>query len=318
MSGPRRPAGRRHRRRSMPRRLAIIAGCLLVVVLAGLRLVPGSPFATNAAATWGRPALPAPSGPVPTDFGTGRPSPTSSPSAAPLPPLPIRPTAVKVNVPGGWWSWAMLDQRTGKISGSANLAETSTTASLIKSWVAADLLRRSAEQGTTPSKDRMALVSTMIRDSNNEAAQALWKVVGEQASIKRLITICKLTDSSAYKNYWSNTRLSPRDITRLGACISDGRAAGPKWTKYLLGEMRAVRGVGNFGIRRAFPAGEQASIAIKNGWVTREDDDGNWHVSCLAIGDGWTVGVMTRYPISRGFEYGTKICQSVGEQLLAT
>ena len=70
---------------------------------------------------------------------------------------------------------------------------------------------------------------------------------------------------------WSRTRLSARDTARLGACIDDGRAAGPKWTKWLLNEMRLVRGVGDFGIRKAFPAAEQKTIAIKNGWIDRHD-----------------------------------------------
>ncbi|GAB3818223.1 serine hydrolase [Micromonospora zhanjiangensis] len=318
MTGPYRPASRRrrHRRASLPRRLALIAG-LVVVVLAGLRLVPGSPFAADAVASWGRTILPGASqnGTGGVGSGGGRPSPTQTPS--PLPPLPIRPAAVKVDIPDGWVSWAMMDRRTGKISGSANMTETSTTASMIKSWIVADFLRRNAEQGTTPSDARMRQVSITIRDSDNDAAEALWRLVGREKSIDRLIDICKLTDSSAVKGFWSNTHLSPRDITRLGACIADGRAAGPKWTKYLLGEMEAVRGVGNFGIRLAFPEDEQDDIAIKNGWVTREDE-GNWHVSCLAIGDGWSVGVMTRYPIKLGFEYGTKVCLNVGKQLLAT
>jgi hypothetical protein len=100
----------------------------------------------------------------------------------------------------------------------------------------------------------------------------------------------------------------------MAACIADGRAAGPKWTSWLLKEMRLVRGVGDFGIRKAFPAKVAKTIAIKNGWVTREDS-GNWEVNCLAIGDGWTMGVLTRYDASLGYEYGAGICQKVAAQL---
>ena len=77
----------------------------------------------------------------------------------------------------------------------------------------------------------------------------------------------------------------------MGDCIADGRAAGPKWTKWLLDEMRLVRGVGDFGIRKAFPAAVQKKIAIKNGWVDRTSEQ-EMHINCLAIGDTWTMGVM--------------------------
>jgi hypothetical protein len=213
----------------------------------------------------------------------------------------------------GWVSWAMQDLRTGKIYGSRNMGSTSTTASLVKAWIGADFLRRSAEAGRTPNATRMRQVTIMIRDSDNEAASALWAVLGQQASTKRMIRICGMTDSRADSN-WSLTRLSPRDITRLGACILDGRAAGPKWTSFLVKEMRLVRGVGNFGIRKAFPAEVAKTIAIKNGWVTR-DAVGQWHVNCMAIGDGWTMGVMTRYPTNRDYTYGGSICQNVARQL---
>ncbi|MFC0526812.1 serine hydrolase [Phytohabitans kaempferiae] len=282
---------------------------LLGLVLAGLglRTLPGSPIAAEAAS---RKQTVSPSASAAAD--KPKPSPTPSPSPT-LKPLAVQPAEVNIDA-SGWWSWALLDRRTGKVYGSSNMTQTNTTASLIKSWIAADYLRRAAEKGQTPTDARMQQVTIMIRDSDNQAAQSLWEAIGGSASIGRLIKTCKLTDSSAYKNMWSNTRLSARDTARLGACIADGRAAGKTWTKWLINEMRAVRGVGDFGIRKAFPVATAKDIAIKNGWVTR-DALGEWHVNCLAIGDGWTMGVMTRYPASLGYTHGAEICQSVAEQL---
>ncbi|HEX7747064.1 MAG TPA: hypothetical protein VF462_17600 [Micromonosporaceae bacterium] len=302
----RRPAGSR-RRSAGPLWVAAVAAVLVGVALIGLRLVPGSPFADSAAgrrsATGATPAPPSPSVPPP----RVRPTPT-------LPALSVRPTKVTLDV-DGWWGWSMIDLRTGKISGSANMAQTSTTASLIKAWIVADYLRRAAEAGETPSEARLAELTKIIRDSDNTLAESLYTRIGRGESIERLLSICKLTDSSvAEGGGWSRTHLSPRDDARLGACIADGRAAGRDWTKWLLKEMRLVRGEGDFGIRKAFPADEQKTIAIKNGWVDRVREQ-EYHVSCLAIGDGWAIGVMSRYPIERGYPYGAKICQTVGEQL---
>jgi hypothetical protein len=292
-----------------------VAAVLLAVVLVGLRLIPASPLAATAA-----PPRWETSSPTASDTGSPTPPPVTRspvPSSSPsLLPLAVRPANVKVDTTG-WWSWAMIDQRTGKTYGSANMGQTSTTASLIKAWIAADFLRRSAESGQTPSDARMAQVSVMIRDSDNTAAESLYNALGRSASIKRLLAICKLADSSASTDGgWSRTRLSARDTARMGMCIADGRAAGAKWTRWLLNEMRQVRGEGNFGIRKAFPVEVQKTIAIKNGWIDRTAEQ-EYHVSCLAIGDGWTVGVMTRYRIGLGYSHGAEICESVGRQLRA-
>ncbi|MFC0533565.1 serine hydrolase [Phytohabitans kaempferiae] len=229
--------------------------------------------------------------------------------ASPIP-APKPPPVVHIDH-SGFLSWALLDRRTGRISGSANLGAPSDTMSMVKAWIAADYLRRlgSEELGET----RRRQLTIMIRDSDNAAAQALFEAVGRRASIERLIEICGLTESSAYGNWWSKTSVTARDTVRLGACIADGRAAGPKWTAWLLDEMRQVRGAGDFGVRLSLPQPE--AVAIKNGWLLR-DEDRLWHISCLAISREWVLGVLARYPGELGFDYGTSLCQEVGRQIV--
>ncbi|BCB81036.1 hypothetical protein Pflav_074460 [Phytohabitans flavus] len=204
------------------------AMALMGVALAGvgLRTLPGSPLAAEAASRWESATPPAPSA---SGSGPASAEPTPSLSASPTPSPTLKPLAVhagKVTIKAsGWWSWAMIDRRTGKIYGSSNMSETNTTASLIKSWIGADYLRRAAESGQTPSAARMQQLTIMIRDSDNEAAQSLWEAVGGSASIGRLIKTCKLTDSSGYKNMWSNTRLSP--ATPPGWASASRTAAPP-------------------------------------------------------------------------------------------
>jgi hypothetical protein len=305
------PAGSRSHHRTRSRHTGLIISALVAtagVVLLMLRFVPGSPLQATAA------PRDDPPGSVAGTTSGGSPETAASPSPSPSPsPLLVEAGPVSVNV-SGWYSWALLDQRTNKITGSTNMSSTNRTASMIKSWIAADYLRRSAERGVTPSDTRLNEVSTMIRDSDNAAATDLYAVNGKQASTRRLISTCGLTDSKVGPTSWSDTRVSARDTTRIAACIQDGRAAGPKWTSWLLKEMRLVRGVGDFGIRKAFPAAVAQTIAIKNGWVVR-DDNGDWEVNCLAIGDGWTMGVLTRYDASLGMTYGANICKNVAAQL---
>ena len=291
-------------------RAVAIAAILIGLVLMSLRLLPGSPLASEAAARWGDAPADRSTG-TPTDRNV-RPSPSPSPSPEPLPFAANDLSDLDID---GWYAWSVLDRRTGEIIGSENMAETSTTASMIKSWIVADYLRRTAEAGKTPSDAKLADATKIIRDSDNTRTQQFYNSLGGSASIKRLLSTCDLTDSSvASDGGWSRTNLSPRDTARLGQCIADGRAAGPKWTNWLLNEMRLVRGTGDFGIRKAFPTAERKTIAIKNGWVDRTREQEN-HVNCLAIGDTWTMGVMLRYPIGKGYEYGMRNCQKITEAL---
>lgn len=215
----------------------------------------------------------------------------------------------------GFWSWAYLDFKTGKIDGSSPANALSDTASMSKAWIAADYLRRSAEQHKTPNSTIMGELTAMIRDSDNTHAYEFHVANGNLSSIQREIKMCGLTDTKGHQNSWSLTQMSSRDVARLAKCIADGRAAGPKWTGWLLDQMRSVRGAGRFGIIEALPADVAKSTAIKNGWLAR--DDGQWHIACMATGDGWSLGVMARYPGRLGRDYGAKTCREVTKQLLS-
>jgi hypothetical protein len=225
-------------------------------------------------------------------------------------PPPLSPGRVRISGQG-FTSWALLDRKTGTISGSANSTDaTTSTESMIKTWIASDYLRLLADAHAPP--DRLDQLTRMIRDSDNTAAEDFYQADGADAVVQRMIRTCGLTETSISEGWWSRTELSARDAVRLGACVADGRAAGPKWTNWILGEMRRVRGEGRFGIIEALPADAAARTSIKNGWTVVGDE---WHVNCLAIVDRYVLAVLTRYPESLGLDYGAGICRDVTTQL---
>jgi hypothetical protein len=235
-----------------------------------------------------------------------------SPTASP-PPSP--PPSVPPGSPGRTWSaWALLDRRTGSIRGSADLDRTNNTESMVKAWIAADDLRRRTDAGGEPDPTELATLSTMIRDSDDKAAQSVYLRNGADAVISRLISTCGLTDTTVHHQWWSYTQMSPRDAVRMGACIADGRAAGPRWTSWLLDEMRHVRGEGRFGIVDALPAGSATGLAIKNGW-TLHYAEAEWNINCLAIADDWILAVEMRFPAAvGGLGHGAETCASIARQ----
>jgi hypothetical protein len=229
--------------------------------------------------------------------------------------LRAAPVALSVN---GFWSWSLIDRRTGAVAGSPNQTARSDTASMIKVWIASDFLRRSTEKNQRVAANHFQALSTMIRDSNNAVASTYHRTNGGSASITRMIKICGLTESRPVDaGSWSTTEVSARDGARLAVCVADGRAAGPQWSRWVLGEMRQVRGGGRFGIITAFAPDVAPGVAMKNGWIDRDDDD-KWHVACLAVTDEWALTVLVRYPVSLGLRYGANVCRQVAVQLGST
>lgn len=256
--------------------------------------------------------------------------PTPAPAAPPPPTLADAPVSVPFE--GEFFSWALMDRQTDTISGAENLTDTSSTESMIKVWFAADYLNQLGDESlSTTMRDA---ITTAIRDSNDDAANLLYREVGRSATIDRMISTCGLTDTKpgtvpGYIGWWSFTQMSPRDAVRLGDCIADGTAAGPTWTEFLLDEMSQVRGTtaaddqnarsggGRWGIIDGLPESitSQGPVGMKNGW-TALNYDGNWHVNCLAVNDQWSLAVMMRYPQQNGLDYGAQTCASVATQLV--
>lgn len=215
----------------------------------------------------------------------------------------------------GWHGWALIDHENGSIVGSKTFSENSRTCSTIKVWIAADFLRRAAENKQTPSDAKLALVSKMIRDSHNGAASDLFSELGEKDSLERMNQMCGLTDFTPGDS-WGYCEMSPRDMVRMAASVAGGVAAGPKWTEWLLNEMRLVR-IGTWGIREAFPQAQAAKLSIKNGWDTTQAKK-TLHANCMAITPRWSMMVLTRYAIDHkdGYRHGQVICRDVAAQLL--
>jgi hypothetical protein len=212
-----------------------------------------------------------------------------------------------------WSSWAVLDRRTGAVR-TGGAGGTNSTESMIKAWIVADYLDGVEQAGREPTAEELDLMRRAIRVSDNAAAQKLYKDRGGDPVVRRLIDACGLTDTTVHGGWWSLTEMSARDAARMGDCIADGRVTTPRWTAWLVGEMRQVTGEGRFGPVEVRPVDRGTPLAIKNGWTRWWN--GTWHVNCLAVADGWSVAVMVRYPASLGLQHGAEVCRTVSRQVL--
>src|SRR4051794_1831990 len=67
--------------------------------------------------------------------GSVHPATNLSATVDPGPPPLLQPRPVAFTEPAAFHSWALLNTRTGAISGSGNITETNDTVSMIKAWL---------------------------------------------------------------------------------------------------------------------------------------------------------------------------------------
>lgn len=170
--------------------------------------------------------------------GGGGTSSVAAPAPAPPPPPTLAPGPVSVSFKGEFFSWALLDRKTGKISGSPNMTATSSTESMIKAWIVSDYLRQLGDKEPSAAMKEAARVA--IVDSNDGAANKVYAAAGGSYKvppnglpgpvIQRAIKICGLTDTKRgnvpkYEGWWSFTRMSP--ATRSGSATASPTVRPP-------------------------------------------------------------------------------------------
>lgn len=276
------------------RTLAAIGALTLLPMAAGVILLTANPT------TVPREAVPPPAATTPAPVPA-----VTAPTRTPLP---------TINQNQVWASWTLLDRTTGELS-RAGQTGTSTTESMIKIAIVAQYLHDLETVGRTPTDAEHALLTQAIRDSDNTAAETLYRRRGGNTMLTKAITACDLRETSTKPGWWSETQMTSADAARLGACIANGRICSTEWAAWLLAEMRQVRGEGRFGIITSRPTDHGRPLAIKNGWTDRPD---GWHVNCLAIADTWTMAVMVRYPLPLGLAHGARLCADIAAAIAPT
>lgn len=243
-------------------------------------------------------------------------SPGMEPSTAQDSDPPPRASLPDVSDTNVWASWAILhlDTDTDALFAGGEPG-TSTTESMIKVGIAADYLAGLQQHNPPrePNARETRQLTAMIVDSDNDAAEQLYRARGRDAVLQRLIAKCGLRETRSKPGWWSETQMTAADAARLGACITEGKIVSPAWVAWILERMREVRGEGRFGFVETRPYDRGRPLAIKNGWTLR--DDGLWHVSCLAIADWWAMAALVRYPAGLGLDYGALICSEVAAAL---
>ncbi len=187
---------------------------------------------------------------------------------------------------------AVLDRNTGQLvtSGGGTIA----IASVVKLFIADDLLLQVSKRQTQLSADDRAMFDRMLRSSDDSAAETFWNRSGGSAIINRVVARYGLASTRAPSNgRWFNTISTVTDLVRYYDMMLAGTGGLPQeQASLILSNLAASTPTAPDGMvpggvypqRFGIPEGLFAEpVAVKQGWMCCIGSD--WlHLSTGVIG----------------------------------
>ncbi|BBY49055.1 LppW family protein [Mycolicibacterium arabiense] len=183
---------------------------------------------------------------------------------------------------------AVMDRTTGQVVTNGS-NESFPIASVVKLFIADDLLLQESESKTTLSAADRRSLDVMLRSSDDSAAQNFWDRSGGNAVIARIKARYGLGGTTAPSNgHWDVTTSTAGDLVRYYDMLLDG-AGGlpPEQTNVIIGNLAQSTPTGNDGYPQRFgiPEGLYAEqVAVKQGWFCCWNGGNQLHVTTGAIG----------------------------------
>jgi beta-lactamase class A len=205
---------------------------------------------------------------------------------------------------------AVYDHATGQITHYTNTGGTFATASIVKLSILEGLLVEDQDNGRSLTSSQLAQATPMIENSDNNAASALWNLVGGASAMNNLFKQLGATSTTAgTDDEWGLTQTTALDQLKVvnavaypGGLLSDSSATAAD------GLLDRVEADQRWGVSGGVPA--SASVELKNGWLPESN---GWIINSIGhvYGDGadYTIAVMTSGNPSE--QYGISTIQNL-------
>ena len=182
----------------------------------------------------------------------------------------------------------VLDRNTGQTVSNGD-DKPFPIASVVKLFIADDLLLQESKGQTTLSAADRKSLDIMLRSSDDSAAQNFWDRSGGNAIIARVVARYGLTGTAApYNGHWDVTQSTASDLVRYYDMLLDGTGGlPPEQASVILSNLAQSTPTGSDGYPQRFgiPEGLYAEpVAVKQGWFCCWNGANQLHVSTGAIG----------------------------------
>ncbi len=191
------------------------------------------------------------------------------------------------------------------------------SASLVKLFLAEDLLRRDRAGTITLTAPDLRSMAAMIRSSDDAAASALWVRHDGARAVRAVADRYDLpgTEPPRRAGQWGQTVTTPGDVARFLALLPV--VAHPDDAATLLGWMRAITPIADDGFdqRFGFSGTLEGRPAVKQGWMCCVADQRHLHSVAVA---GTTVLVMlSEVPQEVGYDRARRRLDAAAEAAVA-
>ncbi|MFF4253129.1 serine hydrolase [Streptomyces sp. NPDC001663] len=170
------------------------------------------------------------------------------------------------------------------------------TASIVKVDILATLLLQAQDDGRRLTATEKSYATTMIENSDNTAASALWRTIGKAEGLEAANKRFGLTDTEGGDDMlWGLTQTTAADqLTLLQQVFGDDSELSEASRTYLQGLMKQIEADQHWGVSAA---ADGSKWALKNGWLDRSTT-GLWDINSIgrvtADGRDCLVAVLSK------------------------
>lgn len=179
------------------------------------------------------------------------------------------------------------------------------------------LLTQIENQGREPNDQEMYLLTTMIENSNNDSAQALFDEIGGAPAMDAFMHSVSVPGLAPNPDAWGWSTTSPLAMVRMLTLLHDGKVLNAHDRSLALNLMQNVEPDQQIGVGDTAPHG--ATVALKDGWVP--GPDGQWAMNSSGIvtigGETYIIAVYTQHEgsLDDGWNITRHVCAAVAQAL---